>query len=421
MTHPRRASFVVAGLCVAFVIATGPVLAGSGWLDPTFGTRGVARVHSPSSAFHDEADHLRVRVGPTGRIFIFEDLSTHADDESSSGFLRVRTSKGANAASFADGKPLLVGRSGDSHYNRGIFPLPKGGVVYVTMIQDFEYSPRIRVVQRAADGHVVRSTAALPGKGMGMADGLSDVTRLPGGSLRTCGPVEFPAERRLLGLTPTLEPDLRLGPSGYRTLAIGSCGGVTSDALGQIYVAGASVVSGQHALEIIALTSSGEPITSWGNGGHVVIDLGGMSFTSIKGQFVALADGSLLLATEEYAGSPGDTIAMVVRITPDGALDSAFSGDGIATFAPDGGRSKVFAMDADSSGRPILSLAYYLPDGSIHAMIARVTMTGVPDATFGNGGTVTVSRAPRDLDLDSHDDIVSVVADGADLLLTRRN
>jgi uncharacterized delta-60 repeat protein len=420
MTQPR-ASFVAAGVCLAFLFATGPVLAGSGWLDPTFGTRGVARVHSPSSGFHNEADRLRVRVGPTGRIFIYEALRTDADDESDSGFLRVRTSKGANASSFADGRPLLLGGSSEgSSYNRGIFPLPKGGVVYVTMIEDIQYPPTIRVVQRAADGHVVRSTAALPGKGTGMADLISDVTRLPGGSLRTCGLVESPAERRLLGLTPTLEPDTRLGPDGYRAISIGSCNGVTSDALGHVYVAGADVVTGQHSLDILALTNSGEPITTWGDGGHLVIDLGGMSYTTLKGQFVALADGSLLLATEVYAGSPSDTIAMVVRITPDGALDSAFSGDGIATFAPDGGRSKIFAMDADSSGRPILSLVYYLPGGAVKAMIARVTTGGVLDTTFGNVGIVPVSRAPRDLDVDFKGRIVTVVPDGADVLLARR-
>jgi hypothetical protein len=429
MRTRTRAPMALGGGLLAVALTTGPALAaGGGWLDPTFGTRGVVRVGSPVSGY-TRADHLVVRVGPTGRIFLFEDMSS--GDTADSAFLRARTSTGGRLTAFNGGTIPYLGSSGDlAVYNVGLAPLADGGVIYGTINGDVIH-PTIKFVHRASDGHVVASRSGLPGILNAMEDRVAPFTRLPGGSIRACVEAVVdvgPPATRLTGLTPALTLDVLLGPDGYHAIDLAHCSGITSDAAGQIYIAGPTTVDSHLAIEVEALTSSGSLITTWGDNGHRVIALAGTDL-AVSGtcswfeqsRLRALADGTVIVALDvRTANTCVPAAAGVARITPSGGLDAGFSGDGIATFGPASGRSTLFAIDTDTAGRVILSLGYYPTGGTPKPYIGRVTTTGILDPTFGFGGLVPVTRAPRDLDVDGSNRIVSVTSDGADVIMTRR-
>jgi hypothetical protein len=425
MGRRARISLTLGGSILAIALTAGPAMAaGGGWLDPTFGSGGVRRVPSPVAAY-TKADHLVLRVGPTGRIFLFEDMSS--GDTSDSAFLRARTSSGATLTAFHGGTIPYLSSSGDGAvYNLGLAPLADGGVVYSTITGDVATAPGIMTVRRAADGHVVGSRSGVPGLALSFGDGISPFTRLPGGSLRFCGETTVgvgPAAVRIGGLTSTLATDVRVGPAGYRGIPLQNCQGIASDSAGHVYVVGTTpTVGGHRAIEVVALTSSGSLVTSWGDNGHrVIADAAGD---------LALAGGCSSVGTGQFRALDDGTVVLPIEVRPDGAC--ATSNAGVAwikkagdfvrtiTFDPSGGRWQIFGFDVDSKDRAVVSLGHYLTGGTPKAYIGRLTNLGILDPAFGVEGLVPVSRAPRSLDVDGADRIVGATPDGADVLLSRR-
>jgi hypothetical protein len=420
--RPRdRAVLTIGAVLLTAILTTGPVLAADGWLDPTFGNAGIVVLRKPSIA-RGPMQQLLVRAGPGGRTYVFEALRSEGG-EGGVGFLRVRSPSGGVLSSYVGTGTVLLGSSGDGLVSGlGLFPLPKGAVIYAVAELEGGTGPAEKVVRRNADGRVVKARG-IPGVVGDLDESLSPLTRLPGGAIRGCRttPTAGGDDVRLVGLTPSLDPDSRLGPSFYATLAVASCRNVTSDPAGRTYVLGARTVAGAEAIDISAYGVNGDLIMSWGVGGHQTIAAAATDIRLRPGQVVAFADGSMRIPAEAQGTSLGSMkSAAILSLGPNGIIDSGFSGDGIATFQPAGGSSDVFAMDVDSSGRTVVSLVYYLADGSIRPMIARVTTGGVLDGAFGNGGVVMLQRACRDLDVDSADRIVCVAADGGEVRLSRR-
>lgn len=409
---------------VAVVLAAGPAFAGTGWLDPSFGSSGVARVPPPCCGA-TLADRLLLRVGPTGRLFLFEELSS--GDTSDSGFLRVRGSTGGVLSTFNGGAAILMGSSGDLAVRPlGLAPLADGGVVTGRAVYDVAYPASIAIVQRAADGHVVAAAMSLPGRGGGASDIYSQMVRLPGGSIRLCGTDEGTGEVRLLGLTPALQPDARLGAGDYRVLDAPLCHAIGSDPAGRIYIAGRGMVGDRAVIEVRRLTSSGALDTGWGTNGLTIVELAGQNLgfaydARTRPMIVASPDGSVLIPAQTSPTAPtGPTQAAVVRLTPSGAPDPSFDGDGIALLVPPGGRARLFAMDADMTGRPVVSVVYNPASGGVRAYLARLTTSGALDVTFGQAGLIPTTRAARSIDIDSANRILTAAPDGADVLIARR-
>jgi hypothetical protein len=425
MVSRTRASLILGGSILAIALTAGPTMAASGgWLDPAFGSGGIARVPSPVPGY-TIADHLVLRVGPTGRIFLFEDMSS--GDTADSGFLRARTSRGATLTAFHGGTIPYVSSSGDGAVrNLGLVPLADGGVVYSTITGDVSTAPGITTVHRAADGHVVASRNGVPGIALSFGDGIAPFTMLPGGSLRFCGEATVgigPTAVRIGGLTSILATDVRVGPAGDRGIPLQNCQAITSDSAGHVYVLGTTPTMGGHrAIEIVALTSNGSVITSWGDGGHRLVgDAGGD---------MALAGACSSVDASRFRALDDGTVVLPYVVMPNG--DCMMSNAGVAwikkagdfvrttSFDATGGRWKIFAFDVDSKGRAVVSLGHDLTGGTPKAYIGRLTNVGILDPAFGVDGLVPVSRAPRSLDIDGSDRIVGATPDGADVLLSRR-
>jgi uncharacterized delta-60 repeat protein len=144
-------------------------------------------------------------------------------------------------------------------------------------------------------------------------------------------------------------------------------------------------------------TGSGDLDTSFSGDGTLRTSVGGASASFVRNKVNAVAiasDGKIVLTGSQYVGTASgfvDTDLLLVRLLPDGALDTSFSGDGIVTRA---WTSWIYgsAVTIQPDGR-ILIAGYRIGGcgAPTECMIAlRYNESGSQDATFGVSGVVGV-------------------------------
>ncbi|MBI5779043.1 MAG: hypothetical protein HZA49_06265 [Planctomycetes bacterium] len=137
------------------------------------------------------------------------------------------------------------------------------------------------------------------------------------------------------------------------------------------------------------LFSTGILDTTFGTGGIVTTTVGsGVSPYAISLQ----ADGQILVAGNAWNGASFDFA--VVRYTITGTLDTAFGTNGAVTTTI-GSSSEVNAMALQADGKSILAGRV---NNGVHYnfALARYTITGTLDTTFGTGGVVTTTIGSSD-------------------------
>ena len=143
------------------------------------------------------------------------------------------------------------------------------------------------------------------------------------------------------------------------------------------------------------LTPGGVPDSSFGTGGLVTFgfDLGGSKDDVALGLFVQ-PDGRVVVAGSAATAAAGTDMA-VARLTPDGKLDTTFSGDGKATAAAFGAAAKDDAATAVAvrpDGRVVLG-GFTTQDalGNTDFAVAQLTAGGLPDTAFNSTGVRVVA------------------------------
>lgn len=163
---------------------------------------------------------------------------------------------------------------------------------------------------------------------------------------------------------------------------------------GKLIVVGSAEVTGQGTdFAVTRLNADGSRDTSFDGDGRVTFhfDLD-PTFKDETASSVAIdADGNILVAGIAPHGSTTNFDYAIARLTPSGALDPNFGGDGRVTLA--------FDIAGNFDDEPLeLSIG---PDGAIYMTGAatdngydfaavKLLPDGTPDPTFGNGGKVTV-------------------------------
>jgi uncharacterized delta-60 repeat protein len=125
---------------------------------------------------------------------------------------------------------------------------------------------------------------------------------------------------------------------------------------------------------------------SFGAGGKVTTDILGLS-----DQANALAvqpDGKILLAGQAFSLTTAYDFA-IVRLNPDGSLDSSFGNNGKVLSDFSGSIDIAYAMCVQTDGK--ILLAGETQDTRLHIGLARYNQDGTLDSTFGNGGKVTTT------------------------------
>jgi uncharacterized delta-60 repeat protein len=137
--------------------------------------------------------------------------------------------------------------------------------------------------------------------------------------------------------------------------------------------------------------------TTFGTGGTRLIDLGGEDNVleiAVQPDGKIAATGYSILGTQEF---------VVLRMEPDGAMDTAFSGDGIVRTPVGATASAANDLGLTADGKLVVVGVGHNTAGNAAFAVVRYQSSGQLDATFGGDGIVLT-------DFGSFDDAATAVA-----------
>jgi uncharacterized delta-60 repeat protein len=159
---------------------------------------------------------------------------------------------------------------------------------------------------------------------------------------------------------------------------------------GKIVVAGSSVISGTTDFALTRYTSTGALDTTFDGDGKVTTPIG--SSTDLAEALAVQSDGKIVAA----GWISGATIDFaLVRYTSSGALDPTFGTGGKVT-TPIGTSTDAITGIAIQPDGKIVVVGYSTIGATVDFALARYTVTGALDPTFGAGGKVTTPIGATD-------------------------
>lgn len=281
-----------------------------------------------------------------------------------------------------DGKMIVVGRQGT-----GTFGL----------------TPKLAVAQYNSDGSP-DATFGSGGVTYAAADTRGEGTLLqPNGKILVSGS----ATMKTKGITSAAYLVSRYNANGTLDTSFGNKGTFTWDygkgddgagemillPDGSILVAGGANggLAGGSSVSVFKLSSTGALVTSYGTSGIFLANPGNGG--SSAGSISLAPNGDAILAGGTHLG--GADAGLIVAVTPAGRLDTAFNGTGhVATLGP--GYGSLGFQDVVVQGNDIVvcggPTGNQLQDGR-GGLLARYTLGGDLDPTFGTGGYFTTDAA----------------------------
>ncbi len=171
---------------------------------------------------------------------------------------------------------------------------------------------------------------------------------------------------------------------------------VAVQADGKVVAAGwTQRVAGQDATMDVAVArwnADGTLDSSFDGDGEWLLDLNG-DMDRIDAVLVQ-PDGKIVLAGRTTVG--GQTDWLVMRLNPDGTLDSSFDGDGIFTLDHAGFNDAAFALLLQADGRLLIG-GTISPDGTaVDAGVMRLNVNGTLDTSFGVNGVAVLDVQGQD-------------------------
>lgn len=166
---------------------------------------------------------------------------------------------------------------------------------------------------------------------------------------------------------------------------------IATDTLGYIYVCGSTRTGAtplSNDLAILKLTPAGALDPTFSGDGKLLLDVSGGAWD--YGYGIHVNDNGTIVVGG-YAGLPSDFFA--IRLLADGTYDPAFSGDGkvmVDVFGI-GAADEVWGMSVDPDGKIVLAgNALTAPGGtSTTGAVVRLNADGTPDVTFSSDGIAT--------------------------------
>jgi uncharacterized delta-60 repeat protein len=160
---------------------------------------------------------------------------------------------------------------------------------------------------------------------------------------------------------------------------------VIQQADGKIVVAGYSRVDSGDAFSLIRLLGSGAPDTTFGDDGRVLVRVG----ASVDRAFSVIqqTDGRLVLAGWSING--GSTDFSLIRLDPDGSLDTSFGGDGRVIVAGSTGLDEAYSVIQQADGK-LVAVGRGVNGNNTDIALIRLLPDGELDRGFGLDGRVFV-------------------------------
>ena len=186
---------------------------------------------------------------------------------------------------------------------------------------------------------------------------------------------------------------------------------LAQDSAGRTYVTSALPNGGNPLVAVLRLTTAGLPDPTWGTSGVVTYDFPG-SNANDHGTSVVVDDSRNRVYVGAWEGADtgdGTDFAVLAFQEGNGAIDSTFSGDGVATTDFNHGNDTVRDI-AIAPGGDVIAVGYVKHAGEAQDDVGawRLNPDGSPSSGFGGGGT---GKAEFDLGNHINDGARSVAID----------
>jgi len=237
----------------------------------------------------------------------------------------------------------------------------------------------------SGDGKVTTSFSAGNDIGSGIAVQSDGKIVVVGTSDNLSGTSEFAVAR--FTVNGSLDPSFGVGGMVTTFFSAGNDigSGIAVQSDGKIVVVGTSDnLSGTSEFAVARFTVDGSLDPSFGVGGMVTLsftagdDVGSGIAVQSDGKIVVVGTSDNLSGTSEFA---------VARFTVDGSLDNSFSGDGMVTLSFTAGDDVGSGIAVQSDGK-IVVVGTTDDLSNTWLAVARFTVNGSLDPSFGVGGTV---------------------------------
>ena len=193
---------------------------------------------------------------------------------------------------------------------------------------------------------------------------------------------------------------MRLNPDGTSDTTFGNNGLVRTDFAGgeddaiaiaiqsdgKIVAAGLATVGGQKDFGLVRYNTEGTLDASFGTGGKETIDFGGKNDEAFGVAIVPGGTGRIVVAGSAIVGSTADF--GLVRLNPDGTLDTSFGTGGKVTTNFGFGVQAARAVNVLADGRIVVAGSALIGSDTDFA-VARYLADGRLDTTFGGDGMST--------------------------------
>jgi len=430
----RWSRCIIAGLLLASMVlftAGFADLTSNSSLDLTFNKpNGYALWHTPDAS---QDQNLGMAVQKDGKIIVSGDTNDTKQNRIQA--IRYLTNGSPDSSFGNSGQFTFTGERGKDVNAHGIV-LDSNENILLTGEEHNGDDSDLLLLRCTPDGSPDSSfgdngTVRYPGDGPGKSSGRGVVVQTDG-KIVVCGEVTDSSQKKMavLRYTPDgiLDPDF--GSQGIFTLGNMSDGDsygldTAMDSNGKILVTGAVSTGGSIGNGLIRLNRNGTIDTSFGNNGLAIMN--GSEGGPDYGNHVTVTSDGKILVTGVETDSSGSFDIVLLRYTPDGALDTEFGVDGVARFGYSG-KNYAWGQTGMPDGRIILAGTSLVNLLETPVLIA-FTKDGNPDTSFGKNGMLsyeTIGIGPlHAVQTDDEGKILAcgyIVEDGIDLgLLLRMN
>lgn len=347
----RRGLTPLATAALVSVVLLSRALAGSGDLDPSFGSGGKVVTDFPAPASDVATD---VAVQSDAKLVVLGEST--ADTGRLETWVVRYTAAGALDPTFGNEGMVKLDFASD----------PEGGELVIQPDGKIVIAGSSSVVRLTADG-MFDPTFDGDGKAV-FASGRADAVVLDAtGRIIVAGGSTVARYTSSGGLDTSFDSD---GTATTAGLGIADLHGVAIDSAGQIVVVGSIYpLTAPADMALARFNSNGALDTSFGIGGIARVDFGGADL----GQAIAIQSDDKIVV-----GGPHGSEFAIARLDASGALDPSFDADGRASFDL-GGSVQALAIQAD--GKIVAA-----GGGSNKFMLLRLNSTGALDVTFDADG-----------------------------------
>jgi len=364
-------------VCAAALFLSAPALGAPGVLDSSFGNRGSVVVEGPSGPqFHSQAPP-KMGLGPEGEIFVL--FANVAPCATFSGCLvewslARFSADGVRDSSFGSAPGSVLTVRGNEYEPADLAVGPDGKPVVAALnegrvvLARFDRSGHLEAMLGRGDANPLFGSAYTAPVVAVQGDGKVVVA---GGSAE---------ELRVIRYLPNGERDPGFGTGGETAMAMGTRSrpaGLMLGASGSISVAAPQCCGGSapfgEGIGFARFLSSGQPDPALAARGQTLLPTPGAEGNV---EAAALAPDGVYIVFEVSTGTVA-TVGSVVKLRPDGAVDSDFAKVGYSRIP-----MSVDDLVVDAKGR----LAVGGWSGS--AAVYRMRSGGGADRTFGAGAPV---------------------------------